>query len=156
MSSRTSFGWKRPRVRSTAVALFTVAVLGTAAVAIARSFTIAVSAVRVAGRSERIAVDSAGVTVYVLSPETARHLLCTQSSGCFSVWPPVKVGAGARLTKARGVQGRVGTIRRDGFTQLTLGGHPLYTFAPDGRRRGVATGNGIQSFGGTWHVIAER
>ncbi|HTX45529.1 MAG TPA: hypothetical protein VMD48_04580 [Solirubrobacteraceae bacterium] len=39
------------------------------------------------------------------------------------------------------------------FYQLTLGGRPLYTFAEDGAS-GQANGNGIKSFGGTWHVIA--
>ena len=36
---------------------------------------------------------------------------------------------------------------------MTLNGHPLYTFEGDGDKAGVANGNGIVAFGGTWHVV---
>jgi predicted lipoprotein with Yx(FWY)xxD motif len=49
----------------------------------------------------------------------------------------------------------VGTIRRDGFTQVTLNGKPVYTFVEDGGRRGEAQGDGIRNFGGVWHVFRE-
>jgi hypothetical protein len=38
---------------------------------------------------------------------------------------------------------------------VTLNGHPVYTFLQDGGRRGVATGDGVVAFGGTWHVFKE-
>ena len=43
-------------------------------------------------------------------------------------------------------------MKRDGFTQAVLGGHPLYTFAPD-TKKDDATGEGVVAFGGTWHVV---
>jgi hypothetical protein len=64
----------------------------------------------------------------------------------------VKVASARRLSKAPGINGKLGVWRRDGLLQVTLGGHPLYTFAGDSQRD-AATGNGIHSFGGTWHVI---
>ena len=52
-----------------------------------------------------------------------------------------------------GVTGKLGILRRDGIFQVTLAGHPLYRFAGDAGRRGVANGQGIRSFGGIWHVV---
>ncbi len=135
------------------VAVGLVGVLAMAAVAVARSNTLNAVTAKVGSRSETIAVDGRGVAVYDLVPETPKHLLCT-SALCLHEWPPVKVGA--RVTKSGGVHGRLGTFRRHGFTQLTLNRHPLYTFIGDGGRRGVANGDGLRSFGGTWHVFNER
>jgi len=98
-----------------------------------------------------IVVDSRGRTLYTLSPETTHHLLCT-SSLCFHFWPPVKVSKTSKLTKASGVHGTLGKLRRHGFLQLTLNGHPLYLFSGD-TRKGQANGEGLRTFGGTWHVV---
>ena len=105
---------------------------------------------------ETIVVDSGGRTVYELSPETTHHLLCKKTNGCFGVWPPLKVAsAKTKLTAAHGVKGKLGILHRNGFFQVTLGGHPLYTFAGDASKPGMANGQGVHSFGGTWHVVAE-
>ena len=119
----------------------------------AASTTIGAKTVKVGSRSEPIAVNAKGVAVYTLSGDSPTHMLCTKANGCFSVWPPVTVHG--KATIASGVKGKLGTFNRDGFTQATLDGHPLYTFAGDGGKAGKATGNGITSFGGTWHVIVE-
>jgi predicted lipoprotein with Yx(FWY)xxD motif len=126
--------------------------LAVTALAIARSTTVGVATAEVKGHKERVAVNSRGVTVYELAPESARHLVCT-SAACLSVWPPVK--AAGQLTKAAGVTGTLGTVKRKGFSQVTLNGHPLYTFTEDGGRRGKAEGEGINNFGGVWHVFRE-
>jgi predicted lipoprotein with Yx(FWY)xxD motif len=118
----------------------------------AASTTIGVKTVKVGGKSEPVAVNSKGVTVYTLSGESVKHLECTTKQ-CFTAWPPVTVHG--KATMASGVKGKLGTFKRDGFTQVTLNGHPLYTFEGDGNKAGVANGNGIVAFGGTWHVVAE-
>ena len=101
---------------------------------------------------ETIAVDSSGRTVYVLKPETTHHLLCT-SKQCLQFWPPVTVkSAKAKLSKATGVKGKLGVIHRGGFFQVTLGNEPLYRFAED-KKAGQANGDGINNFGGVWHVV---
>jgi predicted lipoprotein with Yx(FWY)xxD motif len=110
-----------------------------------------------ASLGKTIVVDSKGLTVYTLKPETTHHLLCKKSNGCFQFWPPVKVkSAKARLTKPYGVKGKLGTLHRNGFFQVTLGGRPLYRFSGDSSTKGMATGEGIKTFGGTWHVIATK
>jgi predicted lipoprotein with Yx(FWY)xxD motif len=99
-----------------------------------------------------IVTDSKGRTVYELKPETRHHLLCT-SSLCLQFWPPVTVrSAKTKLSKATGIKGRLGLLHRDGFFQVTLGGLPLYRYSGDSAR-GQANGQGIKTFGGTWHVV---
>jgi predicted lipoprotein with Yx(FWY)xxD motif len=103
---------------------------------------------------ETIAVDSHGRTVYELSGETAHHLLCMQGNGCFHIWKPVTVAsAKTKLRAAHGTSAKVGLLHRNGIFQVTLGGRPLYRFVGDGSTPGAASGQGIQSFGGTWHVV---
>jgi predicted lipoprotein with Yx(FWY)xxD motif len=105
---------------------------------------------------EPIAVNNKGMAVYDLVPETTKHLLCT-SATCLKFWPMVAVKSSAMtdLTAATGIKGKLGTVRRRGGTlQVTLNGHPLYTFAED-KKKGIANGDGIKNFGGTWHVFQE-
>ena len=104
--------------------------------------------------SEPIAVNARGFAVYWLTGDTKSHPKCTSSNGCLSFWPPVKVRSVRGLSKQLGIAGKLGTWRHDGFIQLTLSGHPLYTYAAD-RHRDAATGEGVKGFGGTWHVESE-
>jgi predicted lipoprotein with Yx(FWY)xxD motif len=103
--------------------------------------------------NETLVVDRQGHTLYALSPETAYHLLC-KSHACQQIWPPVTVrSAKLKLHAGPGVQGRLGLLRRSsGKWQLTLRGRPLYRFSGDSAK-GAANGEGIKSFGGTWHAV---
>jgi predicted lipoprotein with Yx(FWY)xxD motif len=99
-----------------------------------------------------IVVDSKGLTLYHLVPETTHHLLC-KTSTCFTIWPPYKVSKNAKLTKATGIKGKLGKLHRHGFWQVTLGGVPLYHYSGDNGRKGSANGEGIPDPPGTWHVV---
>jgi predicted lipoprotein with Yx(FWY)xxD motif len=101
---------------------------------------------------ENIVVNSKGRAVYTLSGDTERHPECTQGNGCFGFWPPVTVSSAKGLSKAAGIKGKLGTWKRSGITQVTLNGHPLYTYSADMQKLN-ANGEGIHGFGGTWHVI---
>ena len=105
-------------------------------------------------KAEAIAVTRLGRAVYELSGDSPSHPKCKASNGCFSFWPPVKVASARGLSKAPGIKGRLGVWHRKGFLQLTLSGHPLYRYSGDTRAR-AATGEGIRTFGGTWHVFNE-
>lgn len=102
--------------------------------------------------SESIVVNSHGFAVYELTGDSARHPECRRGNGCFGFWPPLRVASRSMLSKAPGISGRLGVWHRDGFLQVTLAGHPLYRYAGDSQKAS-ATGQGIQTFGGTWHVI---
>ena len=100
-----------------------------------------------------LVVDSHGRALYSLHPETTHHLLC-RSRACFELWPPLTVrSAGVKLVAGHGVEGHLGLLHRsDGKLQVTLRGLPLYRFSGDSAK-GQAHGEGIKSFGGTWHAV---
>lgn len=110
-----------------------------------------------ASRSEPIVVDSRGRPVYVLTGDSVANPECTRSNGCFNAWIPAKLNSSTSdLTVAHGIEGRLSLWHRDGLYQLVLAGHPLYTSVADLHGMVVkhhATGEGIKSFGGTWHVV---
>lgn len=155
-SHRSRLG-KRAVVASLAGSVGVVCAL-LVSIAVAKSFTLQVASnapvtnTSMVTKHEAIAVTSKGVAVYTLTSDTVHHLTCTQQNMCLQFWPPVKVSS-AKVTKAPGITGKLGTFKRNGFTQLTLGGHPVYTFAGDVPKKRVATGEGIMGFGGTWHVV---
>lgn len=98
-----------------------------------------------------IVVNSKGKAVYTLTGDSRAHPECTKASHCYTFWPPVTVPSRASLSRGPGVLGQLGLWKRDGFLQVTINGHPLYTYAGDLQAR-HATGEGVVSFGGTWHV----
>jgi predicted lipoprotein with Yx(FWY)xxD motif len=99
-------------------------------------------------------VDGSGRTLYALSAEQGGKLVCT-SSTCVTNWPPLLVPAGASATAGSGVDAaKLGTIDRSGGEkQVTYNGWPVYLFKGDSAA-GQSNGQGIQSFGGTWHPLA--
>ncbi len=149
-----------PRVPRAVLVLVTIAGLLSmvaAGVAIAKTVTLHVAknaAVRnqVVTTRENIVVDAHGHPAYSLTGDSIGHPGCTKANGCFRFWPPMTVASVTQLSKAPGVGGRLGAWRHSGILQVTLAGHPLYRFAGDGRGR-AATGEGIRSFGGTWHAV---
>lgn len=72
-------------------------------------------------------MSSQGRTLYALSPETAKHLLCTSSS-CLKFWPPLTMASrDTSLEAGMGVKGHFGILRRsNGMLQVTYAGMPLY------------------------------
>jgi predicted lipoprotein with Yx(FWY)xxD motif len=144
-----------------AAAIATIAVVATAAsaaLAVTGNGAHAAKAVRVVNASsnavlgKKIVVDTRGRTLYALSPETVHHLLC-KSRECFEIWPPLLVhSASVKPTAGPGVGGHLGLLRRGrGTFQVTLRGLPLYRFAGD--KAGEANGEGLMTFGGTWHAV---
>jgi predicted lipoprotein with Yx(FWY)xxD motif len=89
-----------------------------------------------------IVVTNDGKTVYTLT-NAGQQVPCT--GACLQAWPPVMATGKATGT---GVQ-NVGT---DSSGQVTINGAPVHTFAGDGMA-GDTNGEGIMSFGGTWHVV---
>jgi predicted lipoprotein with Yx(FWY)xxD motif len=146
--------------RSALLLLAAVAGFGTAAlvgVALAKTFTLqiagnaTVAPMGGASTHANIVVNSRGQAVYYLTGDSKRHPKCTKKNGCFKFWPPVKVPSAKKLSKVRGIKGKLGVWHRNGFFQIMLDGHPLYTFDFDHQKR-VATGEGVKGFNGTWHV----
>ncbi|HET9102574.1 MAG TPA: hypothetical protein VFN55_04420 [Solirubrobacteraceae bacterium] len=152
-------GLHRRLVITAVLAAAALVVIVVVAFAAAKALTLQIAAAgRVvntsgASTSEPLAVTGSGRAVYFLSGESPRHPKCTAS--CLQIWLPVTVPAGTAPSKASGLHGALGVWHRGKLRQVTLAGRPLYTFAADHRAH-VATGEGIASFGGTWHVITTR
>jgi predicted lipoprotein with Yx(FWY)xxD motif len=91
------------------------------------------------------------LTVYLFEGDKGTTSSCT--GGCAKVWPPVTTGASA-IAGGSANAADIGTITRpDGSKQVTYKGHPLYFYAKDGDS-GDVYGQGINSFGADWYVVA--
>ncbi|MEQ4205195.1 hypothetical protein [Actinopolymorpha sp. B9G3] len=114
-------------------------------------------AVRVVNAPEigKIVADAKGMPLYVNDLDTGRKIAC--GGECAMTWRPFAVASAAVPLKLRGVNGSFGTVKRsNGTFQLTLTGHPVYTYTKEGTR-GTAKGNGMtDTYQGrkfTWHVV---
>jgi predicted lipoprotein with Yx(FWY)xxD motif len=98
----------------------------------------------------KIIVDSKGFTLYDFHKDKDTTSACY--GGCAQVWPPLitegkpQAGEGAMASKLGTTQ------RKDGTTQVTYAGHPLYTYVQD-KKPGDTTGNDFTSFGGEWYAL---
>jgi predicted lipoprotein with Yx(FWY)xxD motif len=97
-----------------------------------------------------VLVDSNGMTLYDFHKDKGTTSSCY--GACAQSWPPLltegepQVGNGASASK-------LGTTeRKDGTTQVTYAGHPLYTFVED-QKPGEAKGNDVNAFGGEWYAL---
>ncbi len=93
-------------------------------------------------------VDDKGMTLYLFTKDTPNTSNCYDK--CAKSWPPL-------LTSGKAVSGdgvdasKLGTTtRKDGTTQVTYNGWPLYYFAKD---KAAGDVNG-QDVGGVWFVIS--
>jgi predicted lipoprotein with Yx(FWY)xxD motif len=94
-----------------------------------------------------ILVNGKGRTVYEFANDKSGASTCT--GGCAANWPFVPAPA-SLPTSLPGVTGQLGTTTRsDGARQVTVGGHPVYTFAGDSAP-GQTNGQGVVLDGGLW------
>ena len=101
-----------------------------------------------------ILATGGGQTLYDFVPDTPTHSACL-NDGCVFQWPPlikdgpITVGPGVHLSL-------VGTLKRpDGSTEISYGGHPLYTYNLD-VKPGMVTGQAIDQDGGPWYVLTPK
>jgi predicted lipoprotein with Yx(FWY)xxD motif len=144
---------RRSRVWVALGAVVIAALIAVAATALAAgsSLTLGSNANSMLGKP--VVINPQGRTLYHLSSETSRHLLC-KSKECLTNWPPLTVkSAGTKLKAGSGVKGKLALLHRsNGAFQVTLNGLPLYRYAGDSAK-GDVNGEGIESFGGTWHAV---
>jgi predicted lipoprotein with Yx(FWY)xxD motif len=89
-------------------------------------------------------------TIYVFTRDGSSASTCY--GRCAAVWPPVLTrGAPRRAGRLPGALGT--TRRRDGATQVTYDGHPLYYYTGDVSPGEILCQN-VEEFGGTWLVVS--
>lgn len=97
-----------------------------------------------------ILVDSGGLTVYYFKKDENGKSACY--GACAEAWPPVST-EGNPVAKGGAMDGKLGTVKRkDGSTQVTYAGWPLYLYAGDSKP-GQANGNDIEQFGAEWYAL---
>jgi predicted lipoprotein with Yx(FWY)xxD motif len=103
------------------------------------------------GKGKALLTTKSGHTLYSLSVETHGKFICTEESGCTSIWHPLTITAGV-VPKG---PVKLGTIERpEGTLQVTFRGRPLYTFGGD-KKAGQTNGEGVKDVG-TWHAVRVR
>ncbi len=93
-----------------------------------------------------IVVDAEGRTLYTLT-NGGKPVACTGT--CAQVWPPALLPSGV-TSPGTNVAGLT-TVAMNGGQQIAINGDPLYRFSAD-TKPGDTNGQGITSFGGTWHA----
>lgn len=106
----------------------------------------------VRGDLNEIVVDGTGQTLYVFSSDHPNDPTCYDA--CAETWLPLLAdghpGSGIGIDV-----GAAATVpRRDGQTQVTYKGIPLYKYAGDKTDKD-ANGQGLDMFGGEWHVLTK-
>ena len=110
----------------------------------------AVVSVSRAPKLGRIVVNFKGLTLYDFHKDKGTQSACY--GGCAQVWPPL-ITEGAPQAGEGAIASKLGTTKRkDGTTQVTYAGHPLYTYTAD-TKPGDAKGNDFSSFGGEWYAL---
>jgi predicted lipoprotein with Yx(FWY)xxD motif len=101
-----------------------------------------------------VLVNGKGQTLYLLTSEKGGKITCTSANGCTAVWPETVLSSGTTPKAGGGVQSALlGTVTgASGSPEVTYNHWPLYTYAGDSGP-GVAHGEGISTFGGTWYVL---
>jgi predicted lipoprotein with Yx(FWY)xxD motif len=76
-----------------------------------------------------VVTDDKGMTLYRYDKDQANPSKWTCAGECTKTWMPVIVQASVQTTGVE--KSLLGTVHRDGKTQLTLGGWPLYRYMGD-------------------------
>jgi predicted lipoprotein with Yx(FWY)xxD motif len=102
-------------------------------------------------RYGRMLFDGNGRALYLFTREKTSRSRCY--GDCAVAWPPffTKGKPRARSGVKSSLLGT--TKRRDGKTQVTYRGHPLYYYVTD-RKAGQVTCQDVDEFGGTWLVVS--
>ena len=103
------------------------------------------------GRFGRYLTDGRGLTLYLFTRDKGKPK-STCYGDCEKAWP---VLAGAKPKAGKGVNARyIGTTKRkDGRTQATYRGHPLYYYEHEDQA-GEILCQDVPEFGGTWLIVA--
>jgi predicted lipoprotein with Yx(FWY)xxD motif len=97
----------------------------------------------------RMLFDARGQAIYLFDKESTSRAECYGE--CARAWPPVLTD-GEPQAEGSARAGLLGTTqRRDGSTQVTYAGHPLYYYAHEGPNQVLC--HDVVEYGGRWLVV---
>ena len=100
---------------------------------------------------QAVVFDEFGYALYRFDKDKGSTPTCY--GACAKQWPPL-LTEGTPIAYAVIPQKLGTTERKDGTTQVTYFGHPLYGFVGNEKYpTGKVPGNGVEAFGGTWHAM---
>jgi predicted lipoprotein with Yx(FWY)xxD motif len=100
-----------------------------------------------------VLVDRRGRALYLFTRDRSPLSRCYGE--CAVRWPPF-LTAGTPAAGSGAQANLLGTTRRrDGSTQVTYGGHPLYYYIAD-HQPGQVLCQAVEEFGGRWYVVTRR
>ena len=102
-------------------------------------------------RYGKVLFDAKGRALYLFTRDRTSRSRCYGE--CASAWPPFVTGAKPRVGTGASSKLLGTTKRRDGGTQVTYRGHPLYYYKGD-RKPGQILCQDVAEFGGTWLVVS--
>ncbi len=120
----------------------------TAAAKPASTEPVAAVSVGTAAGVGKVLIDSKGLTLYYFEKDQGGKSACY--GACESAWPPLTgtpEGSGGTQASMFGT-----TKRKDGTTQVTYAGWPLYTFEGDSKP-GEDNGTDSKAFGASWYPL---
>lgn len=97
-----------------------------------------------------VLVDSKGMTLYDFHKDQGTEPACYGE--CAKAWPPLLTKGEPQPSNGADASQLGTTERKDGTTQVTYAGHPLYGFVGD-KAPGEANGNDVTAFGGQWYAL---
>jgi predicted lipoprotein with Yx(FWY)xxD motif len=97
-----------------------------------------------------VLVDSRGMTLYDFHKDKGTTSSCY--GPCAGVWPPLLTEGKPQVGNGATASNLGTTERKDGTTQVTYAGHPLYIYVAD-KKPGEANGNDIDDFGAEWYAL---
>lgn len=101
------------------------------------------------GALKAVVFDEFGYALYRFSKDKGSTSTCY--GACAKQWPPL-LTEGTPIAYAVIPQELGTTERKDGTTQVTYFGHPLYSYVGNKKyESGKTPGAGIEAFGGTWY-----
>jgi len=99
-----------------------------------------------------ILVGPTGRAIYLFLADSGTSSSCNTAS-CVQNWPPVLTKGAPQAGSGVSASLLGTTTRKDGTTEVTYAGHPLYYFIAD-QQAGQISGQGIDAFGAPWYVVS--
>lgn len=99
----------------------------------------------------RFLTDADGMSLYLFDADSGNTSTCYDA--CAAAWPPL-LTQGAPTAGGQAAAAMLSTTeRKDGSTQVTYNGRPLYYFARD-QAPGDINGQDVEGFGAEWYLVA--